>query len=126
MTAPTSTMEHFVMIVNGQKPLTIITKRSFLNVAAVPDPPLHLPYVYLVMIENLTVSSCEANKSVTVSWTINQTFPDDVINVTYLEDYKRSDITWEFNKVSKDYFSKSFRNFNLCLLPTLNLLKFYF
>ena len=36
----TSTMECFVIIVNGWKPLTIITKRSILDVAAVLDPPL--------------------------------------------------------------------------------------
>ena len=39
-TAATSKMEHFVIIVNGWKPLTIITKRSILNVAAVLDLPL--------------------------------------------------------------------------------------
>ena len=39
-TAATSKMEHFVIIVNGWKPLTIITKRSILDVAAVLDPPL--------------------------------------------------------------------------------------
>ena len=39
-TAATSTMEHFVIIVNGWKPLTIITKTSILNIAAVLDPPL--------------------------------------------------------------------------------------
>ena len=33
-------MEHFVIIVNGWKPLTIITKCSILDVAAVLDPPL--------------------------------------------------------------------------------------
>ena len=38
--AATSTMEHFVMIVNSWKPLTIITKSSTLNVAAVLDPLL--------------------------------------------------------------------------------------
>ena len=38
-TAATSKMEHFVIIVNGLKPLTIITKRSILDVAAVLDPP---------------------------------------------------------------------------------------
>ena len=32
-------MERFVIIVNGWKPLTIITKRSILDVAAVLDPP---------------------------------------------------------------------------------------
>ena len=40
-TAATSKMEHFVIIVNGWKPLTVITKSSILNVAAVLDPPLH-------------------------------------------------------------------------------------
>ena len=39
-TAATSKMECFVIIVNGWKPLTIITKRSVLDVAAVLDPPL--------------------------------------------------------------------------------------
>ena len=41
-TAATSKMESFVIIVNGWKPLTIITKRSILDVAAVLDPPLLL------------------------------------------------------------------------------------
>ena len=39
-TAATSKMEHFVIIVNGWKPLTIITKSSILDVATVLDPPL--------------------------------------------------------------------------------------
>ena len=39
-TAATSKMEHFVITVKGWKPLTIITKRSILDVAAVLDPPL--------------------------------------------------------------------------------------
>ena len=38
--AATFKMECFVIIVNGWKPLTIITKRSILDVAAVLDPPL--------------------------------------------------------------------------------------
>ena len=38
--AATSKMERFVIIVNGLKPLTIITKRSILDVAAALDPPL--------------------------------------------------------------------------------------
>ena len=33
-------MERFVIIVNGWKPLTIITKHSILDVAAVVDPPM--------------------------------------------------------------------------------------
>ena len=38
--AATSKMERFVIIVNGWKSLTIITKRSILDVAAILDPPL--------------------------------------------------------------------------------------
>ena len=38
-TAATSKLERFVIIVNG---LTIITKRSILDVAAVLDPPLRI------------------------------------------------------------------------------------
>ena len=33
-------MERFVIIVNGFEPLTIITERSILDVAAALDPPL--------------------------------------------------------------------------------------
>ena len=40
-TAATSKMERFVIIVNGWKPLTIITKHSILDVATVLDPPLN-------------------------------------------------------------------------------------
>ena len=39
-TAATFKMARFVIIVNGFYPLTIITKRSILDVAAVLDPPL--------------------------------------------------------------------------------------
>ena len=38
--AATSRMERFVIIVNGFHPLTIITKRSILDVAVALDPPL--------------------------------------------------------------------------------------
>ena len=34
-------MECFVIIVNGWKPLTIITKHSILDVATALDPPLY-------------------------------------------------------------------------------------
>ena len=37
--AATSKMEHFVIIVNGWKPLTVITKSSILDVAAILDSP---------------------------------------------------------------------------------------
>ena len=39
-TAATSKMERFVIVVNGWKLLTIITKCSILDVAAALDPPL--------------------------------------------------------------------------------------
>ena len=39
-TAAISKMECFLIIVNGSKPLTIITKRSILDTAAVLDPSL--------------------------------------------------------------------------------------
>ena len=39
-TTATSNMERFVIIVNGRKPLTIITKRSILDVAAALDQHL--------------------------------------------------------------------------------------
>ena len=38
--AATSKMKRFVISVNGCQPLTIITKRFILDVAAVLDPPL--------------------------------------------------------------------------------------
>ena len=38
--AATSNMARFVIIVNGFQLLSIITKRSILNVAATLDPPL--------------------------------------------------------------------------------------
>ena len=41
-TAATSKMEHFVILINGWKLLTIITKSSILDAAAVLDPPLPL------------------------------------------------------------------------------------
>ena len=47
--AATSKMERFVTIVNGFQPLTIITMRSILDVAAVLDPPLEW-YFYIVFI----------------------------------------------------------------------------
>ena len=41
-TAAISKVELFVVIVNGQKPLTIITKSSTFDVAAVLDPSLKM------------------------------------------------------------------------------------
>ena len=44
--AATSKMERFVILVNGFQPLTIITKRSILDVAAALDPPLPLVFYF--------------------------------------------------------------------------------
>ena len=56
-TAATSKMEHFVVIVNAWKPLTIITNCSILDVAAALDPPLiptpHL-HIYHICCKVLT------------------------------------------------------------------------
>ena len=49
-TTATSKVELFVIIVNGWKPLTIITKSSTLDVAAVLDPPL--PRKFFVRIKS--------------------------------------------------------------------------
>ena len=50
-------MERFVTIVNDSQPLTIITKRSMLDVAAVLDPPLnfnkHPKFIIIDKIVNL-------------------------------------------------------------------------
>ena len=49
--AETSKMEHFVIIVNGYRfqPLTVITKRSILHVAAVLDPPPRRAWDVLIL-----------------------------------------------------------------------------
>ena len=49
-TAATFKMEHFVIIVNGWKPLTIITKRSILDVAAALDPRLIWQKQFIIII----------------------------------------------------------------------------
>ena len=57
-TAATSKMERFVIIASGFKPLTIITKRSILDVAAVLGPPLEAACnVYSMMIVPMIIYS---------------------------------------------------------------------
>ena len=55
--AATSKMELFVIIFNGFQPLTIITKRSILDVPVALDPPLMLLYILIIY----THSSIESN-----------------------------------------------------------------
>ena len=47
--AATSKMECFVIIVNGLQPLTIITKRSILDIAAVLDPRLYIVLITITL-----------------------------------------------------------------------------
>ena len=49
-TAATFKMERFVIIVNGFQSLTIITKRSILDVAAVLDPHLKILYIEIFQV----------------------------------------------------------------------------
>ena len=51
--AATSKMERFVIIVNGFQPLTIITERPILDVAAALDPPLLLENFLLPLLSLL-------------------------------------------------------------------------
>ena len=48
-TVATSNVELFVIIVNGFQPLTIITKNSTLDVAAVLDPPLEIVRIFVLI-----------------------------------------------------------------------------
>ena len=59
-TAATSTMEHFVININGWKLLTIITKSSILDVAALLDPPLHIDQPHSC---SITISLYPVNQS---------------------------------------------------------------
>ena len=47
-------MERFVIIVNGWKPLTIITKQSILDAAAALDPPLTVVIYYWLGMSSTT------------------------------------------------------------------------
>ena len=68
-TAATSKMERFVIIVNGWKPLTIITKRSILDVAAVLDPPLKesVNITNTLDIESISKSDNLTRSSITIA-----------------------------------------------------------
>ena len=64
--AATSKMERFVIIVKDWKPLTIITKRSILDAAAVLDPPLtrkvrSLGMAFVAVATNINFSDLKLN-----------------------------------------------------------------
>ena len=61
-TVATSKMERFVIIVNGWKPLTIITKRSILDVAVVLDPSLGQRKPYSVIICTASLYLLDSNR----------------------------------------------------------------
>ena len=62
-TAATSKMERFVITVNGFQLLTIITKCSILDVAAVLDPPLaDYDYIFRNFIHNKFYMPIPVNK----------------------------------------------------------------
>ena len=64
--AATSKMGRFVIIVNGLQPLTLITKRSILDVAAALDPPLNTSVAFLPYSQEVLAFpkiSCILNKS---------------------------------------------------------------
>ena len=48
-------MGHFVIIINGWKPLTYITKSSILDVAVVLDPSLGKSYVTILYVANIVI-----------------------------------------------------------------------
>ena len=74
-TAATSKMERFVIIVNGCKPLTIITKRSILDVAAVLDPPLNLFIILFILYNRSAFSKISLNIGILLrSFLINVLF----------------------------------------------------
>ena len=58
-TAAKTKMEPFVIIVNGWKPLTIITKRCILDVAAALYPPMGTIIVVIVIKLNKFQKSCK-------------------------------------------------------------------
>ena len=60
--AATSKMERFVIIVNGWKPLTIITKRSILDIAAALDPSLSLNQRMIVSCNHFNCTSFKGHK----------------------------------------------------------------
>ena len=68
-------MERFVIIVNSWKPLTIITKSSILDAAAVLDPPLKLTGQLNAVANTLTEQSSTkliANSQSYVTWGLRE------------------------------------------------------
>ena len=67
-TAATSKMERFVIIVNGLQPLTIITKRSILDVTAALDPPLICSVYILLFCKKTKILMVTANMEISLTY----------------------------------------------------------
>ena len=103
-TAATSKMERFVIIVNGFQSLTIITKRSVLDVAAALDPPLvSLEYTILrlIYLASLTLSwrrpLSYRNQSIDLLHKLMDWFL--YYNCLRHERIKLSDSIWQYNLI---------------------------
>ena len=88
-------MERFVIIVNGCKPLTIITKRSILHVAAVLD---------LSLLSEVTYSARNIYETETV--TAGLCYIEDLI---FLENY----IVWFWNSLDVQSTNRSVELYNI-------------
>ena len=87
-TAATSKMERLVIIVNGWKPLTIITKRSILDVAAVLDPPLQC------MINSMMQHSFEDNAGICQ---LTVVLTHALLSFLFFQPWFHSDAFWYFS-----------------------------
>ena len=85
-TTATSKTKHFVIIVNGWKPLTIITKSSILDVAAVLGPPLYILFQPNVM---------ELNKNSHQKYFVKELFFKVTVAITFF-DKKLKRFNWPF------------------------------
>ena len=86
-TAGTSKMEHFVITVNGQKPLTIIIKSSILDVAAVLDPPLKMDQMDQISVLQILIIKCFTVSSLPSNWKKKPCF--DEFSMPVCQTYKK-------------------------------------
>ena len=89
-------MEHFVIIVNGWKPLTNITESSILDVAAVLDPPLSIRFVF----ETAFISEQIADNGSVALLKISEKFITKFNVFSYMNLQFRFKTVW---KISKPY-----------------------
>ena len=68
-TPASSKRKRFVIIANGWKPLTIVTKRSILDVAASLHPPLRFPNFVYNLLTSICLKKCTFPKQ--TNWTFS-------------------------------------------------------